>query len=173
MVSGRMLCKNSAGIVAGSKSCAWVAQKPFDVASESPKSSIGGPKSSQECSKRVSWAAKSSQERPTASQERPKSVPRASQERPRASQERLRASKERPRARQETEVGAQSCPRRAKRRPRGSKLGSKDVQERSKSYKIAVQAQFDSKQRHPAKTMKNTVRYCKNRGSEGQRSMEK
>ena len=100
-----------------------------------PKRRPRAPKSAPRGVQRLQEAAKSLQvgsaRRPRALQEAPKKLQVGSTRRPR---------------------GSKSCPRRSKRRPRGSKLGSKDVQERSKSYKTAVQAQFDSKQRHPAKS---------------------
>ena len=55
----------------------------------------------------------------------------------------------------------------------GALGGSKDVQERSKSNETAVQAQLDSKQRHPTKTMVFHRKIDDFAGSEGQRSMEK
>ena len=106
-----------------SRSCAWVAQNPPEVALGLPgepkikpwrspnraKIAQGGQEALQGRPRSVPRA---SQERPRALQERPKSVPRASQERPRASksiQERPRASQERPKS----VPGATKCAPRA------------------------------------------------------------
>ena len=91
------------------------------------------------------------QEAPKMLQEAPKTL----QEAPKRLQVGLQR---RPRAAQDAPRGARDAPRAAQDAPRGSKLGSKDVQEASKSDKTAVQAQFDSKQRHLIKTMVFTRR---------------
>ena len=116
-----------------------------------------------ELHRRVYRAQRRAQVRPKRRPRAPKSAPRGVQRLQEAAKSLQVGSARRPRALQEAPKklqvgstrrprGSKSCPRRSKRRPRGSKLGSKDVQERSKSYKTAVQAQFDSKQCHPAKT---------------------
>ena len=69
------------------------------------------------------------------------------------SKRRLRGPKLGSKDAQEAPRGAQDAPRAAQDAPRDSKLGSRDVQEASKSHKTAVQAQFDSKQRHLVKTI--------------------
>ena len=79
-------------------------------------------------------------------QDAPRDAQDAPSRAPKTSKSCLRRSQRRPRR-------SKRCPRRSKRRPRGSKLGSKDVQEASESHKTAVQVQFDSKQRHLAKTV--------------------
>ena len=104
------------------------------------------PKSVQEASKRPKRRPRDVQVGPRGVQVGPRGVQEASK----SGQEASKSSQVRPKRRPRR---SKSCPRRSKRRPRDSKLGSRDVQEASKSHKTAVQAQFDSKQRHLVKTM--------------------
>ena len=106
---------------------------------------LEGPSGVPKAPKRLQVESKrqSSQVGPKTLQEAPERLRVGLQRRPRGAQDTPRGNQDAPRA----------APRRSKSCPRFSKLGSEDVQERSKSYKTAVREQLDSKQRHPAKTV--------------------
>ena len=130
--------------VAGSKSCAWLVQKPLEVAPERPKSTLGVP----EIEPRVSGEGrKSGQERPRAAksgpraaQERPESVPRAAKSAPRERSWRPELPKTRQEAPKTLQVGLQ-------RRPR-------EVQELQNSSPSAIRQQT-------APPCKNHEKHCK------------
>jgi hypothetical protein len=104
-----------------SRSCAWVAQKPLEVALELPGEpkidpwrSLNRAKSVPRGSQEQPRAARSTQERPRTSQERPKSVPRGSQERPKSAQERHKSAQKDPRRLQEASGATKNEPRAGK-----------------------------------------------------------
>ena len=157
----------SAAQVVHAMAARWKSQRATAQAKRRPSRPKRRPGGVQEASKRrPSWpksvqvGPRASKRRPRAAKRRPRAAkfgPRGAQEQPSSAQEASKRPKRRPRGVQvgpkRRPSGPKRRPRGSQRRQRGSKLDSKDVQEASKSDKTAVQAQFDSKQGHPVKTM--------------------